>query len=454
MIMKRFLGSILGFLSITACVEPVIDTFGNVAGTVFDSQSGLPLGGVSVQLTPGGSSQVTTGDGTFQFDNLDIQEYTLTFKRSGYETYQQKVSVKPGLSTSVQVSMKMADLSLPTLAMNGIASLTSNSVRLTAMLSSLGNSSVTQYGFCYAEHELPTTSDQCFNLGSATSPGQFSQTVTGLKAETTYYCRAFAQNGAGLAYSDELTFTTPKADDGGQGGGGGEGGDGEGEIVVPQGLVAFYTFDNEDFNDRTDNELHGNGLNSPVFVAETPKGTGKALFLNSTKDQYMVIPYNPFKGLGHYSITFWIKDFNVGLIFSAISKDAVRSDFPRLLSTQQARFRFYTCYDNYDTTEPFSYSTDGIMASGWHHIAVVCDADGGAYSYNAKRYLYVDGKLVDSDAGSWTSVSDLGVCTSIHFGGNKNGHYSVASSMKLDNIRFYTISLSKDQVSSIYENEK
>ena len=93
-------------LFIIGCSSDEVDTFGGISGTVADEITREPLAGVKVALTPIGSSQVTGTDGNFLFDNLDPQEYTLTFTKDGYVSQSQKVSVKAGLASSVQVSME------------------------------------------------------------------------------------------------------------------------------------------------------------------------------------------------------------------------------------------------------------------------------------------------------------------------------------------------------------
>ncbi|MBO4560676.1 MAG: carboxypeptidase-like regulatory domain-containing protein [Bacteroidaceae bacterium] len=439
--MKR-LGLIISCLMLLmACAEPVVDTFGNISGTVKDANTLAPLAGVTVKLSPVGYSQVTGNNGVFQFDNLDVQEYTISFSRMGYSPYEEKVSVKPGQSSSVQITMNTTSGSIPALYMINPTNLTKTSVRLHAMLSSIGGSQVTQHGFCYGTNHNPTTSDGVSSLGIASAVGEFSADISGLTAGTVYYCRAYAQNSSGLSYSDEITFTTQSQD--GSEGGGGDTGD---PFVVSSGLISYYTFDQENVNDATENELDGNALNSPNYITDTPNGKGKAVHLNWQKGQYINIPYNPFKGLPNYSIALWIKDFSIGLIISAISGDYARSDFPRLISTSSNSFRFYTGYDNYNETEAFSYTTTDLMSSGWHHIAVTCK--------QTTRCLYVDGKLVDTNEAYWSSSSDQGEARSIHIGGDKNGYYNTGITMKVDNVRFYNITLNKDQIKAIYEGEK
>ncbi len=102
---NRFILFLLVFAGLTGCVEPEIEVFGSVSGVVKDSQTNKILEGVKVTMSPGGNSQLTGQDGTFSFEELDQSEYTLSFVKEGYEDESQKVSVKPGMAASVQVSM-------------------------------------------------------------------------------------------------------------------------------------------------------------------------------------------------------------------------------------------------------------------------------------------------------------------------------------------------------------
>ena len=70
---------------------------------------------------------------------------------------------------------------------------TTSSVVLAGYLVSDGGASVTEHGFCYAEHSLPTVEDNCVNLGPATEMGAFARGIEGLKSDTKYYYRAFAR---------------------------------------------------------------------------------------------------------------------------------------------------------------------------------------------------------------------------------------------------------------------
>lgn len=92
-------------IMISACSAPIVDTFGSISGVVLDEKTNDPLAGVTVSLSPSGHSQVTDKEGTFQFENLEPAEYTLTFTMKGYNGVNRKTTVKAGASSSVHVTL-------------------------------------------------------------------------------------------------------------------------------------------------------------------------------------------------------------------------------------------------------------------------------------------------------------------------------------------------------------
>lgn len=73
-----------------------------------------------------------------------------------------------------------------------------------------GFTEVTQTGVCWSINQNPTISDSKTTLGAFTS-GSFETTMTGLLPNTKYNVRAYATNGAGTAYGNQVTFTTAPA---------------------------------------------------------------------------------------------------------------------------------------------------------------------------------------------------------------------------------------------------
>lgn len=74
-------------------------------------------------------------------------------------------------------------------------------------ISSEGGGAVTDRGVCWSLNQMPSIeSGNLLNMGGGS--GSFSNTVTGLAPNTLYYIRAYAINGAGVAYGEQKMFTT------------------------------------------------------------------------------------------------------------------------------------------------------------------------------------------------------------------------------------------------------
>ncbi len=224
-------------------------------------------------------------------------------------------------------------------------------------------------------------------------------------------------------------------------------------------LVSYYTFDGQNAYDSSGNEYDGAPQGAVTYITNTPSGSGYAAHLNGFKGAFINIPYNVFAGQYSYSVAFWIKDFTLGLIFTAISSDGVRSDFPRFYGNAANHFRFVTSYDNWDTTPAFEdYNYLDIMAPDWHHIAVVT-APRGQTNGDVDRRLYVDGIMVTSDAGYTQAYFNMhgydeDIIRSIQIGGDRNGMYVSQITMDIDNIRFYHGALTNAEVKELYNGRK
>ena len=218
------------------------------------------------------------------------------------------------------------------------------------------------------------------------------------------------------------------------------------DLSKPYSLWAYYTFDKHT-DDMSGWYRDANPIGNPSFVSDTPSGEGEAIMLNGFKQQYLTIPYALPAEQKEYSMAFWIKDFTNGVVFCSTSSDYVRSYYPRLVITDDQLFRFYTCYDNYDHTEPFNFSCASMMSSQWCHVAVTCKKSQNDDS-KVIRTLYVNGKAVDSQEYYWSE----GKSPSMQIGGNCNGAYSKTFSGKLDNFRIYTVCLEAKNVAYLYNN--
>lgn len=73
-------------------------------------------------------------------------------------------------------------------------------------ITSQGSAAVTVRGVCWGEAVNPDLTGTYTTDGAGT--GVFTSTLSGLKANTTYYVRAYATNQAGTAYGNQLSFKT------------------------------------------------------------------------------------------------------------------------------------------------------------------------------------------------------------------------------------------------------
>ena len=96
----------------------------------------------------------------------------------------------------------------------GFAVLTTDAITVIAQTTAVGGGNITDdsgnavidRGVCWAETTLPTIADSLTSDGTGT--GVFVSSLTGLSPNTTYFVRAYATNSEGVAYGDEVTFTT------------------------------------------------------------------------------------------------------------------------------------------------------------------------------------------------------------------------------------------------------
>lgn len=98
---------------------------------------------------------------------------------------------------------------LPVVETTGISDITLSSVTARANLVQAGEKGVSQHGFCWSLAPGPEMKeDSCTQLGPRLETGDFSSDIPGLDQNTSYYIRAYAVNGAGIAYGNELIAKT------------------------------------------------------------------------------------------------------------------------------------------------------------------------------------------------------------------------------------------------------
>ncbi len=114
-------------------------------------------------------------------------------------------------SATVEITQPANPVNLSTATVSGI---TTTSASLSGTVSSDGintdsGSCLTEVGFVYAQHANPTTADTKINVTAAL--GTFTNSLSGLRGNRTYYVRTYAINSNGfINYGNEVSFTTQK----------------------------------------------------------------------------------------------------------------------------------------------------------------------------------------------------------------------------------------------------
>jgi len=95
---------------------------------------------------------------------------------------------------------------LPTLTTTAISGIYKDRAAGGGEITSDGGGPVTSRGICWSTSANPTTNDAKTVNGIGT--GIFTGSMANLNGVTTYYVRAYAANGGGTAYGNEVTFVT------------------------------------------------------------------------------------------------------------------------------------------------------------------------------------------------------------------------------------------------------
>ncbi|WP_113654679.1 hypothetical protein [Pedobacter namyangjuensis] len=97
---------------------------------------------------------------------------------------------------------------VPTVQTAEVTNVTTITAKSGGITTENGGSSITERGIVVGLVTKPTTADIKFGTTSVTGAGDFISEITGLKANTKYFLRAFATNKTGTGYGNEITFTT------------------------------------------------------------------------------------------------------------------------------------------------------------------------------------------------------------------------------------------------------
>jgi len=109
--------------------------------------------------------------------------------------------------TRVVDTRTSASSTLPKLSTNAVRNFAVTTAILGGNIINAGMPEYTERGVCYSTTQNPTTANNKIAI-SGTGTESFITPVTSLKANTTYYVRAYAINSVGTAYGAQVSFKT------------------------------------------------------------------------------------------------------------------------------------------------------------------------------------------------------------------------------------------------------
>lgn len=194
-------------------------------------------------------------------------------------------------------------------------------------------------------------------------------------------------------------------------------------MVVTNGLVAYYSFDDGNVTDW--NNAY-NGFNQGALATtDTPSGEGMSMEFDGASS-YLQIPYNLLAS--HvWSYNMW---------FKTINSNTHRTFFGTNLSSA------YMCFNYEGKLQFYSFTTQGVLSNffnnQWHMLTI---------TYNGSTFnFYVDGVLFEvKQFGSFVWNN-----TGTFIGGNMAQSNHFYYNGKLDNIRTYNRALTQEEVRTLY----
>lgn len=238
-------------------------------------------------------------------------------------------------------------------------------------------------------------------------------------------------------------------------------------VIIPQGLVVYFNFNNGNYLDLSGNQNNGSFF-SGTFTADRKQNTNSNSILfdqYGSSFKYLRVPNSPSMSLNNaYTFAFWAKGggyTNSGQVF--FSKDGIRNNRPYFegVPFDGLVFQPYSIYNGSDFQDAFKLSidmpsqhfpiTNGLFdKSQWNHFVV---------SYNnGVNSIFVNGILMSSFAKTfdltYTNTRDLIIGGALGIG--QYGQYipELMFNGSIDDFRMYNRALSYTEVTTLYNAEK
>lgn len=95
----------LAALSLASCKPTEYENFGDIRGKVVQAGGDTGIPEATVSLSPGGRTCFTDSTGSFGFESLEIQQYTLSVQKEGYASNRKSITPIPGQAVEAIVAL-------------------------------------------------------------------------------------------------------------------------------------------------------------------------------------------------------------------------------------------------------------------------------------------------------------------------------------------------------------
>lgn len=190
----------------TGAVENITLTFATCGGNVVsDCGADVTERGVcwSTSPNPTINDNITTngnGTGTFTSNLINLTANTTYYVRAYANN-----SAGTGYGNEISFTT-LKDIVKPTVKTNEVSSVVQDAAICGGVVIDDGGAEVTARGVCWSTSQNPTINGS--HTDDGTGEGDFTSTITGLTAGTTYYVRAYATNVMGTVYGEQRSFAT------------------------------------------------------------------------------------------------------------------------------------------------------------------------------------------------------------------------------------------------------
>lgn len=92
--------------ALASCAKDIVVLTGDIKGVVKDKDTGSLISNCEVSIMPGGDTLITGDNGSWGFAGLNPGEYTLTFKKAGYDDASCNVTVVTGKTTERDILLQ------------------------------------------------------------------------------------------------------------------------------------------------------------------------------------------------------------------------------------------------------------------------------------------------------------------------------------------------------------